>query len=412
MRFLRTASTGRLLAVIVGLVAAIAAGTAIAVAASGSGPVPKRESLATALHTAAKAHSVKGISADITFTNNLIGASDFQGGPTDPLLQGATGRLWLSDTGRFRLELQSDNGDAQVVVNKNSFWISDPAQNVVYKGKLPASHERAKRQRTHQAIPTIARIQADITRLAKRVNLSGAIPGDIAGQAAYTVRVSPKHDGGLLGSLQLAWDAVHGVPLRFAIYARDNSTPVLELKATNISYGPVAASVFNISPAAGSKVVKVATPSHSKPLAKAHLRSKLAGRRARMRVHGVAAVASELPFKLVAPHTLVGLPRHGATLLDMGGERAALVTYGKGLGGIAVIEHAQSASASSQSADGHRLTEPAERLDQRRHRARARHAAGYGRDVRARRRRLHGARLGAVGRGRHGRAGAVNRELP
>ena len=97
MRFLRTASTGRLLAVIVGLVVAIAAGTAIAVAAAGSGPVPKRESLATAVHSAAKAPSVKGISADITFTNNLIGASDFQGGPTDPLLQGATGRLWLSN---------------------------------------------------------------------------------------------------------------------------------------------------------------------------------------------------------------------------------------------------------------------------------------------------------------------------
>ena len=162
MRFLRTASTGRLLAVIVGLVVAIAAGTAIAVAASGSGPVPKREPLATALHAAARAHPVKGISADITFTNNLIGASDFQGGPTDPLLQGATGRLWLSDTGRLRLELQSDNGDAQVVVNDSSFWISDPAQNVVYKGTLPASHRaRQARQRPTTAIPTIARIQSD-----------------------------------------------------------------------------------------------------------------------------------------------------------------------------------------------------------------------------------------------------------
>jgi outer membrane lipoprotein-sorting protein len=343
MKFLRTASTGRLLAMIVGVAVAIAAGTAIAVAAAGSGPVPKRESLATAVHGAATAPAVKGISADITFTNNLIGASDFQGGPTDPLLQGASGRLWLSNGHRFRLELQSDNGDAQVVVNKRSFWISDPMQNVVYKGTLPASHERAARDSARHAIPTIAEIQSDINRLAKRVNLSTAVPGDIAGQPAYTVRVSPRHDGGLLGSLQLGWDAVRGVPLRFAIYARDNSTPVLELKATHITYGTVSPSVFNIAPPAGDKVVSVATP-ENKPAGGA-IRAK----HARGRVHGVAAVASRLPFKLVAPHTLVGLPRHSVALLEMGGDPAALVTYGKGLGGIAVIEHAQSANGSGQS---------------------------------------------------------------
>ena len=51
--------------------------------------------------------------------------------------------------------------------------------------------------------------------------------------------IGPKHDAGLLGSAELAWDAVRGVPLRVAVYARGNSTPVLELKATNVSYGAV-----------------------------------------------------------------------------------------------------------------------------------------------------------------------------
>ena len=86
-----------------------------------------------------------------------------------------------------------------------------------------------------------------------RVNLSGAQPTDVAGRAAYRVTVSPKHDGGLLGSAQLAWDATEGVPLQFAIYARGNTTPVLELKATSISYGSVPASDFNISPPAGPR---------------------------------------------------------------------------------------------------------------------------------------------------------------
>src|SRR5262249_40899989 len=148
-----------------------------------------------------------------------------------------------------------------------------------------------------------------INKLAGHVNVSGAIPGDIAGQPAYTVRVSPKHDGGLLGSLQLAWDAVHGVPLRFAIYARDNSTPVLELTATNISYGTVSNSVFNTPPPAGSKVVQI-SGSGQHPLRGAR---ELAHAR-HVEANGVAAVAGRVPFKLVAPRSLVGLPRQGVHL--------------------------------------------------------------------------------------------------
>jgi hypothetical protein len=336
MRFLRTAPTGRLLAVILAAVAVIGAGTAIAVAANGSGPVPKREPLATALHHAATASPVQGISARVTFTNNLIGAANFQGGPTDPLLQGASGRLWLSNDGRVRLELQSDNGDAQVVVNKGLFWISDPAQNTVYEGTLPAGGSNSKDHGTH-AIPTIAQIQSYLNQLIAHVNVSGAIPGDIAGRPAYTVRISPRHDGGLLGSLQLAWDSVHGVPLDIAIYAHGNPSPVLELKVTNISYGAVSRSVFDLKPLTGAKVVKIVTPAHSAAPSKST--------KHHADVHGAAAVARQLPFPLDAPRSLAGLPRAGVRLLDMAGKPGALVIYGQGLSGIAVIEHAQSAGS-------------------------------------------------------------------
>ena len=93
MKFIRTVSTGRLLATIVGLLVAIGAGTAIAVAAAGPGPIPARSSLAGAVHKALAAPSVTGISADISFTNNLIDSSDFTSDAKDPILQGATGRL-------------------------------------------------------------------------------------------------------------------------------------------------------------------------------------------------------------------------------------------------------------------------------------------------------------------------------
>jgi hypothetical protein len=83
------------------------------------------------------------------------------------------------------------------------------------------------------------------------------VPTDVAGQAAYTVSVSPREHGGLIGGAQLSFDAVHGVPLRAAIYAKGNSSPVVELAATEISYESVPASVFEMAPPPGAKIEEI-----------------------------------------------------------------------------------------------------------------------------------------------------------
>jgi len=349
MKFLRTASSRRLLSVIAGLVVAIAAGTAIAVAASGPGPVPPPAPLAQALHRAAAAPAVHGITARISFTNRLIDSSDIQG--SDPILSGATGRLWLSGDHRLRLELQSSNGDAQVLVNQGSFWISDPSSKTVYEGALPSQTAvgKDKARAGQDKLPSVAQIQSRLNRLMAHVNLSGAIPGDVAGKAAYRVRISPRHDGGLLGAAQVAWDAARGVPLRIAVYATGERSPVLQLEATDISYGSVPASVFAIIPPAGDKVVRVSAPTGHAAGAMSDHAAKATARRHRAEVTGVGAVAHRLSFGLVAPRTLVGLPRRSVSLLNWGGSPAALVSYGQNLGGIAVIEQTPSSASQSQS---------------------------------------------------------------
>lgn len=352
MRFLRTASTSRLLATLAGIVVAIAAGTAIAVAATSNSPVPRAKPLAKSLHGALTARPVNGVSADITFTNNLISSSSFTGGPKDPLLQGATGRLWWSKSTGLRLELQTDNGDSQVVVNGRSFWVSDKTSQTVYEGTLPADHKTAKSKAAKSrtaGVPTVAQIQSELNKLLGHARVSGtktSNPGDIAGQPAYSVAVAPKHDGGLLGSAQIAWDAVTGTPLKLAVYAAGNSTPVLQLVADHISFGSVPSSYINISPPSGYKVVKIATAGVGAAGHAAH------GKGRHTAVTGVRAVAGKVPFRLVAPRTLVGLPRQSVRLLDWGGTPAALITYGQNLGGMVIIEQKATAGANKGPAGG------------------------------------------------------------
>ena len=212
-------------------------------------------------------------------------------------------------------------------------------------------------------VPALATIQSDIDRLLQSVDIAGATPADVAGQPAYTVSLSPKHSGGLLGMLQLSWDAVHGVPLDVAVYARGDTTPVLELKADDISYGPVDSSVFAISPPVGDKVIKIDTGA-SNPTGPAAADR----RRHHAAVTGVAAVAAALPFPFDPPATLAGLPRHEVRLLDWEGSPAALVSYGEDLGAIVVIERGAGRAATTgatgtgagegQSPDGGELSLP------------------------------------------------------
>jgi outer membrane lipoprotein-sorting protein len=352
MRFLRTLSTRRLLALCLSAVAVAVGGTAIALA-GGSGPVPPPKPLAAAVHQGLAAPEVQGVTARVTFTNHLIDSSGIHG--ASPLLSGATGRLWLSPGNGLRLELQGDGTtDSQLVADKNGFWAYDGGSNTVYKGQLPAdSGQEKKGAADKHGVPSVAQIQAGINRARNhKLVISGPVPANIAGQPAYTVRVGPSEPGGLLGGVGLAWDAARGLPLRVAVYARGNSNPVLELVATDVKYGPVPTSDIAISPPAGAKVVDLGTRSQKHGASG----SKATGKGQHQDVSGRQAVAKKLQFSLSAPATLAGMKRSGVHLLPLKKGNAALVTYGTGPGTIAVVEraaHADNQQSAKQSGGGH-----------------------------------------------------------
>jgi outer membrane lipoprotein-sorting protein len=343
MSFLRTISTPRLAALCASATALAAGGTAIALA-GGSGPTPAPKPLAAAVHDGLTAPEVQGITARVKFTNHLIDSSGIHG--ASPLLSGGTGRLWLSPGRGLRLELQADgSSDSQIVANQQGFWVYDGNANTVYSGKLPADRGRERGAEKQHKVPSVGRIQRGLNQARNhKLDISGPVPGNIAGQPAYTVRVGPGEPGGLLGAVELAWDAARGLPLRVAVYARGNNDPVLELTATEVEYGPVADSTFSIDPPADAKVVDVSPPRASR-----HGN----GHRRHAGANGRAKVARKLPFQLSAPDTLAGLDRSGVHLLSLKHGRAALVTYGDGPGTVAVVERAKKAEKQAPSRGEH-----------------------------------------------------------
>src|SRR3954466_12294495 len=120
MRRLRTASTRRLLTIVAVLVATVAA-AGIAQAALNNAPKPDAKPLDRALYDAVNAKPVEGVTARVKFTNTLLPSGSLPQNTAAPVLTGADGRLWLSGDGRVRLELQSANGDAQLVADGERF---------------------------------------------------------------------------------------------------------------------------------------------------------------------------------------------------------------------------------------------------------------------------------------------------
>jgi outer membrane lipoprotein-sorting protein len=343
MQYLRRISARRLLALCAVVVALGAGGAAIAIAGSAGGPTPPPKPLDVAIHDALTAPAPDGVSARIHFTNKLVDASSFEG--ADPILTGVSGRLWASPDGdaRLRIELQSDggSGDTQVLLDGDRFMVYESGSNTAYKGTLPKDAHAGDQP---DQPPTLEKVRQMLEKIAGDVTLSGATPTNVAGEPAYSVRVTPKHDGGLVGAAELAWDAAHGTPLRAAVYAVGRSDPVLELEATSVSFGPVPTSTFDIAPPPGAKVVELDPGNHA-----GNSDTEQAP------VTGLEAVQKQVPFTISAPDSVAGMARSQVRLIAMDKDPAALVTYGKGLGGIAVLESqaGQGKAPSATSGDHH-----------------------------------------------------------
>src|SRR5690242_5532002 len=183
MKLFRTLSTTRLLALFVAVVAiAAAAGVGSMAALGSSAPTPPPKPLDQAIQEALNANEPAGVTAQVTFTNNLFpsGAlSGISGASGSALTSGGSGRLWWSPADkRGRIELQSDAGDAQILWDSTHATVWDSSSNTVYDLPFPAETGTDSTSGQDQS-PTLADIDNFLQDLAKQADVSGANPTSI-----------------------------------------------------------------------------------------------------------------------------------------------------------------------------------------------------------------------------------------
>jgi hypothetical protein len=338
------------------LVVAVGVGRAAIACRRGGRPEPPAKPLPTRSTTRSRprarrrhgAHQVHEPALPVGRARRPVGSA---------LMSGASGRLWATNDGRGRLELQSDAGDVQVVWNRTAVRCSTP-RRTRSTARRSRSTPAAERPRTGRA--RRRQIDAFLSTGSRAREVSGARPTDVAGQAAYSVRVSPKHDGGLLGRGR----------------ARLAPRPAVPLRVGDLRPG---------QPRAGARARGHA---HLVRTRSCERRRRLAARegegdRPRLRAAPAARAregtrpgraATRRPGRAVpavAPDTLVGLPRR--TSASSAATRALVAVYGTGSAGSLVVER------SRHSGGRWRARALPDGLARRRHGARARDAARHGR---------------------------------
>ena len=236
------------------------------------------------------------------------------------------GRLWLTNDGRVRLELQSDAGDAQIVWNRRqAVTVYDASSNTVYKLDAAADQRAVGRDGRGHAADARRRSQVRSPTLGRQADLSGATPTDVAGQPAYTredlaeARRRPARRRRARLGRRPRRAAARG-DLR-----PGQRGPVLELTATDISYGAVARRRRRRR-AAGRREGRRARSGRSTTT------------QARHRRRSTGSPPSSAQVASPSPRPTRSSACRARTSASSDGDDGALVVYGQGLGAIVVLE--------------------------------------------------------------------------
>jgi hypothetical protein len=89
--------------------------------------------------------------------------------------------------------------------------------------------------------------------------------GSVAGREVYLLRMTPVAEDTALGAVQASIDGKTMVPLRLEVFATSGGAAVLQFGFDSVSYDPIDATLYDLTPPAGAKVTtKQIDPSQTK----------------------------------------------------------------------------------------------------------------------------------------------------
>lgn len=166
-------------------------------------------------------------------------------------------RIWLDGADKQRLALLGQLAESDVVHNGRDVWTYASDTQKVGHQVLPAEKvDASSRVGTGKDLTTYTPQGAAAAAL-KAINPSTIVTVDrtarVAGQAAYTLVLTPRDIRSTVRRVTIAVDAVHNIPLRVQVFGAAVA-PAFETAFSDISFRRPAASVFAFTPPKGATV--------------------------------------------------------------------------------------------------------------------------------------------------------------
>jgi outer membrane lipoprotein-sorting protein len=169
-------------------------------------------------------------------------------------------RVWHSSDG-VRIAQTLPYAERVLVGGPSGLWTwnSDTAV-AVHTPVDPAAVRSAARKLPGSLGDPVSLAGRLLDAASREADVSMAAPAEVAGRAAYVLRLTPISTTTTIGSVEVAVDAATGVPLRVQVFARSMAAPAVNVGFTSVDFGPIDRSMFDFSPPPGTTVRQGSPP--------------------------------------------------------------------------------------------------------------------------------------------------------
>jgi len=172
-------------------------------------------------------------------------------------------RVWFAGPAKARLALMGTLGESDVIRNSQDLWIwSSKGNSATHRvlspesaGKAADSPDRLTELARGGLTPQQAADQA-LAAIDPTTVVTTDGTAQVAGRSAYELLLAPKDTSSLVGQVEIAVDAVRHVPLRVQVFAKNATTPAVEVAFTQVSFARPADSQFRFTPPPGAKITQ------------------------------------------------------------------------------------------------------------------------------------------------------------
>ncbi|HZP51551.1 hypothetical protein [Actinocrinis sp.] len=257
-----------------GTIRAIAPASVVAIVATGAALAPQFASAAPSLPPISAQNllvkvaqsKVDTYSGTVALTTNLgLPALPNLSNRANPLsLLSGTHTLQVAANGpqKSRIALLDTMSEYDLVHNGTQVWLYDSSQNSVEHATLtgkPDAKARAKGDELGRAPLTPQQAaQQLLAALSPSTDISVDGTQSVAGRAAYTLVLTPKQSGTLIGKVTVAVDYQNGAPLQVAVYPAGSGTAAFEVGFTSVSFSAPSDAQFNFKAPKGATVQEMA----------------------------------------------------------------------------------------------------------------------------------------------------------